>query len=124
MKYYPQPCVCSNGYWIQDHLLMQAMILRHRELWLQTTVGWDARAEQLLHTNAQRYADLRRVLRMSQTYAEMIWGRWNKEYLPQRSESPEWNEEESRQLKVKVLVNMVVGNVERAHYSVDRVLEF
>ena len=33
--------------------------------------------------NSQRYTDLRRVFRVSQAYADMIWGRWNREYLLQ-----------------------------------------
>ena len=36
--------------------------------------------------DAQRNTDLQRVFRVSQAYADMIWGRWNREYLPL------WNE--------------------------------
>ena len=36
--------------------------------------------------DAQRYTDLRKVFRVSQAYTDMIWSRWNREYLPQ------WNE--------------------------------
>ena len=35
--------------------------------------------------DAQRYTDLRRVFRVSQAYADMIWSRWNREYLPRKT---------------------------------------
>ena len=73
--------------------------------------------------DAQRYTDLRRVFRVSQAYADMIWNRWNREYLPQWNERSKWNKEEVRQLEVNDLVWIVDDNVKRAHYKMGRVLE-
>ena len=73
--------------------------------------------------DAQRYTDLRRVFRVSQAYADMIWSRWNREYLPQWNERSKWNKEEVRQLEVNDLVWIVDENVKRAHYKMGRVLE-
>ena len=36
--------------------------------------------------DAQRYTDLRRVFRVSQANADLIWSRWNRKFLPH------WNE--------------------------------
>ena len=51
--------------------------------------------------DAQRYPYLRRVFRVSQAYADMIWSRWNREYLPQWIERSKRNKEEVRQLEVR-----------------------
>ena len=71
--------------------------------------------------DAQRYTDLRRVFRVSQAYADMIWSRWNREYLPQWNERSKWNKEEVRQLEVNDLVWIVDEKLKRAHYKMFRV---
>ena len=53
--------------------------------------------------DAQRYTDQRRVFRVSQAYADLIWSRWNRE--------------------VNDLVWIVDQNVKRAHYKMGRVIE-
>ena len=53
----------------------------------------------------------------------MIWGKWTREYLPQWNERSKRNKEEIRQLEVNDLVQIVVQNVERGHYTMGRVLE-
>ena len=73
--------------------------------------------------DAQRYTGLRRVFRVSQAYADIIWSRWKREYLPQWNERSKWNKEEVRQLEVKDLVWLVDENVKRAQYKMGRVLE-
>ena len=73
--------------------------------------------------DAQRYTDLRRVLRVSQACADMIWSGWNRKYLPQWKESSKWNKEEVRQLEDNDLVCIVDENVKRAHHKMGRVLE-
>ena len=74
--------------------------------------------------DAQRYTDLRKIFRVSQAYTDMIWSRWNREYLPQWNERSKWNKEEVPQLEVNDLVWIVDENVKRAHYKMGRVLEF
>ena len=49
--------------------------------------------------DTQRYTDFRRVLRVSQAHANMIWSKWNRDYLPQWNERSKWNKEEVRQLE-------------------------
>ena len=73
--------------------------------------------------DAQQYTDLRRVFRVSQAYADMIWSRWNREYLPQWNERTKWNKEEVGHLEVNDLVWIVDENVKSAHYKMGRVLE-
>ena len=73
--------------------------------------------------DTQRYTDLRRVFRVSQAYTDLIWSRWNREYLPQWNERSKWNEEEVRQLEVNDLVWIVDENVKRAHYKMGRMIE-
>ena len=73
--------------------------------------------------DTQRYTDLRKIFRVSQAYTDMIWSRWNREYLPQGDERSKWNKEEVRQLKVNDLVWIVDEKVKRAHYKMGRVLE-
>ena len=73
--------------------------------------------------DAQQYTDLRKVFGVSQANANMIWSRWNKEYLPQWNERSKWNKEEVRQLEVNDLVWIVDEHVKRAHYKMGRVLE-
>ena len=70
----------------------------------------------------QRYTDLRKVFRVLQAYTDMIWGRWNREYLPQWNERSKWNKK-VRQLEVNDLVWIVDENVKRGHYKMGRLLE-
>ena len=73
--------------------------------------------------DAQQHTDLRRVFRVSQAYADMIWGKWNRRFLPQWNERSKWNKEEIRQLEVNDLVWIVDEMVKRAHYKMGKVLE-
>ena len=72
--------------------------------------------------DVQRYTDRRRVFRVSQAYANMIWGRWKREKLPQWNERSKWNKEEGRQLEGNDLVWIVDENVKREHYRRGKVL--
>ena len=73
--------------------------------------------------DAQRYTDLRRVLRVSQAFSDMIWSRWTKEYMPEWNVRNKWNKDDVRQLKVNDLVWVVDENVKRSNYKMTRVLE-
>ena len=59
---------------------------------------------------------------MSQAYADLIWSRWNREYLPQWNERSKGNID-VRQPKVNDLVWIVDENVKRAHCKMGRALE-
>ena len=73
--------------------------------------------------DAHRYTELRRVLRVSQVYSDMIWTRWTKEYLPECHLRKKWNKDDVRQLKLNDLVWVVDENVEPSNYKMARVLE-
>ena len=60
---------------------------------------------------------------MSQAYLDMIWTRWTKEYLPEWNVRNKWNKDDVRQLKEKVLVWVVDGNVKKSNYKMARELE-
>ena len=73
--------------------------------------------------DAQRYTDLRRIFRVSQTYSDMIWTGWTKEYLPEGNVRNKWNKNDVRLMKVNDLVWVVDENVKRSNYKMARVLE-
>ena len=73
--------------------------------------------------DVQRYTDLRRVIRVSQAYSDIIWTRWTKEYMPEWNVRTKWNKDDVRQLKVNDLVWVVDENVKRSDYKMARVLE-
>ena len=73
--------------------------------------------------DAQRYTDLRRVFRVSQTCSDMIWSSWIKEYLPDWNVRIKWNEDDVRQLKINDLVWVLDKTVKRANYQMARVVE-
>ena len=72
--------------------------------------------------NAEVYANHRKMFRSSQAYADMIWNRWVKEYLPQNNVRAQWNKSESN-FQVGDLVWLIEDNVRRSHYKMARVME-
>ena len=65
--------------------------------------------------SSERYHDLRKSFKSAQAYADMIWERWTREYLPQ------WNQRSNRSnvrnLKERELVWMVDDSVKRCEYK-------
>ena len=63
--------------------------------------------------SSERYNDLRKSFKTAQAYADMIWKRWNREYLPQWNQRSKWSKEHVRNLKTGELVWLVDDSVKR-----------
>ena len=72
--------------------------------------------------NAEVYANHRKMFRSSQAYADMIWKRCVKEYLPQNSVRALWNKSESN-LQFGDPVWLIEYNVKQSHNKMAGVLE-
>ena len=72
--------------------------------------------------NAEVYSNHRKMLRSCQAYADMIWTRWVREYLPQNNHRSQWNKTEAN-IQVGDFVWLVEDNVKRSHYKVARIKE-
>ena len=59
----------------------------------------------------------------AQAYADMIWKRWTREYLPQWNQRSKWSKEYVRNLKERELVWMVDDSVKRFEYKMGRVIK-
>ena len=62
------------------------------------------------------------MFRSCQAYADMIWKRWVKEYLPQNNVRAQWSKG-STNLNIGDLVWLVDDNLKRSHYRMARVIE-
>ena len=73
--------------------------------------------------SSERYHDLRKSFKTAQAYAEMIWKRWTREYLPQWNQRSKWSKEHVRNLKEGELVWLVDDSVKRCEYKLGRIIE-
>ena len=60
----------------------------------------------------------------AQAYADRIWKRWTREYLPQRNQRSKWSKEHVRNLKEGKLVWLADDSVKRCEYKLGRIIEF
>ena len=67
--------------------------------------------------SSERYHDLRKSFKTAQAYADMIWKRWTREYLPQWNQRSKWSKEHVRNLKVGEFGWMVDDSVKRCEYK-------
>ena len=72
--------------------------------------------------SSERYHDLKKSFKMAQAYADMIWKRWTREYLPQWNQRSKWSKEHVRNLKEGELVWLVDECVERCEYKLGRII--
>ena len=72
--------------------------------------------------NAEVYSNHRKMFRFCQAYADMIWQRWVREYLPQNKVKSQWNKSETN-IEVGDLVWLIEDNVKRSQYRMARILE-
>ena len=72
---------------------------------------------------SKRYHDLRKPFKTPQAFADMIWKRWTREYLPQWNQRSKWSKEHVRKLKEGELVWLVVDSVKRCEYKLGRIIE-
>ena len=73
--------------------------------------------------SSERYHDLKKSFKMAQAYADMIWKRWTREYLPQWNQRSKWSKEHVRNLKEGDLVWLVDDSVKRGEYNLGRIVE-
>ena len=67
--------------------------------------------------------DLRKLLKMAQAYADMIWKRWTREYLPQWNQRSKWSKEHVQNLKTGKIVWLADDSVKRCEYKLGRIIE-
>ena len=72
---------------------------------------------------SERYYDLRKSFKTAQAYADMIWKRWTREYLPQWNQRSKWSKENVRNLKQGELVWLIDDAVKRCEYKLGRLVE-
>ena len=72
--------------------------------------------------NAEVYANHRKMFRSCQAYADMIWKRWVKEYLPQINVRAQWNKQQAN-IENGDLVWLIDDNIKRGHYKMARVMQ-
>ena len=72
---------------------------------------------------SERYYDLRKAFKTAQAYADMIWKRWSREYLPQWNQRSKWSKENVRNLKQGELVWLIDDAVKRCEYNLGRIVE-
>ena len=75
--------------------------------------------------SSERYHDRRKSFKTAQAYADMIWKRWTRNYLPlpQWNQRSKWSKEHVRNLKEGELVWLVDDSVKRCDYKLGRILE-
>ena len=66
--------------------------------------------------SSERYQNLRKSFKTAQAYADMIWKRGNREYLPQWNQRTKWSREHVRKLKDGELVWLEDDSVKRCVY--------
>ena len=70
-----------------------------------------------------RYNDLKKSFKTAQAYADRIWKRWTREYLPQWIQRSKWSKEHVRNLKERELVWTVDDSVKRCECKVGRFIK-
>jgi len=73
--------------------------------------------------NAENFTVNRKTFKQAQAYADHIWQRWMKEYIPLLTPRKVWNTVDSAGPKNGDLVWLVEASDKRGHYPLARVLE-
>ena len=73
--------------------------------------------------SSERYNDLTKSFQTAQAYADLIWKRWTREYLPQWNQISKWSKEYMRKLNEGDLVWLVGDSVKRCEYKLGRIIE-
>ena len=72
---------------------------------------------------SERYNELRKSFKTTQAYADMIWKRWTREYLPQWNQRSKWWKEHVRNLREGELVWLVDDFVKRCECKLGRIIK-
>ena len=73
--------------------------------------------------SSECYHNLRKSFKTAQAYADMIWKRWTREYLPQWNQRSKWSKEHVRNLKEGEIVWLVDDSVKRCDYKLGGIIE-
>ena len=70
---------------------------------------------------AEEFVDHRKLFRQTQAYANLIWDRFRKEYLPALNNRPKWRSTANETLKEGNLVWLIKDSDKRGYYNLGRV---
>ena len=73
-------------------------------------------------TNAEVYSNHRKMFRSCQAYADVIWQRWVKEYIPQNSVRSLWNKYQSN-IEVEDMVWLIEDHVKWSQHRMAQIME-
>ena len=74
-------------------------------------------------SSIERYHDLRNFFKTAQAYADMIWRRWTREYLPEWKKRSKWSKKHVRNLKEGELVRLVGETVRWCECKLGQIIE-
>ena len=72
---------------------------------------------------AEQFVDHRKLFKQAQAYADLIWNRFRKEYVPLLNSRSKWQASASKTLAEGDLVWLIEDSDKRGHYNLGRVLE-
>ena len=72
---------------------------------------------------AEKFVDHRKVFRQTQAYANLIWDRFRKEYLPTLNNRQKWRSTANENLTEGGLVWLIEDSDRRGYYNLGRVTE-
>ena len=72
---------------------------------------------------AEEFVDHRKLFRQTQAYANLIWDRFRKEYLPTLNNRQKWRSTTNENLKEGDLVWLIEDSDKRGYYKLGRVVE-
>ena len=74
-------------------------------------------------SGAEQFVDHRKLFRKKQAYADLIWDRFRKEYLPTLNSRKKWQTTTDRSLQQDDFVWLVEDSDKRAYYNLGRITE-
>ena len=74
-------------------------------------------------SGAEQFVDQRKLFRQTQAYADLIWDRFRKEYLPTLNSQKKWQTTTDRSLQQGDLVWLVEDSDKRGYYDLGRITE-
>ena len=72
---------------------------------------------------AEEFVDHRKLFRQTQAYANLIWDRFRKEYMPTLNNRQKWRSTSNEILKEGDLVLLIEDSANYGYYNLDRVTE-
>ena len=74
-------------------------------------------------SSTEQFVDHRKLFRQTQAYADLIWDRFRKEYLPTLNSRKKWQTTTDRSLEQGDLVWLVEDSDKRGYYNMGRITE-